>query len=137
MVDWFDKGKGYGFVNIESLGESAFLHASVLEKSKIEDVHDGDSLIVDVSRSQKGIAVSYVQKVEAPSAAKAVDAVVVKMFGDRGYGFVFVPSLRKDAFFHVSVLPENQRGVLKVGEKLRVEINADPLGRGLQVRRVA
>ena len=66
-----------------------------------------------------------------------LDAVVVKVFEDRGYGFVYVPSLGQDAFFHVSILPEQERGSVDVGKKFRAEINADPKGRGLQVRRVA
>ncbi|OKO77130.1 cold shock domain-containing protein [Bradyrhizobium sp. NAS96.2] len=136
VVDWFDHVKGYGFVNVEDLGQSAFLHVSVLEKSGLETVHDGDALIVDVSRNQKGIAVSQVHKADTPS-TKLMDAVVVKMFEERGYGFVYVPSLSRDAFFHVSILPEEDRAAIAVGETLQVEINVDAKGRGLQVRRVA
>jgi cold shock CspA family protein len=139
VVDWFDEAKGYGFVTVEQLGEGAFLHASVLEKSGIGSVHDGDTLIVDVSRSHKGTAVSNVRKAESnkPESEKLVDVVVVKTFEDRGYGFVYVPSLGKDAFFHKSILPEEERGSLNVGKKFLAEINADPKGRGLQVRRIA
>jgi cold shock CspA family protein len=137
VVDWFDEVKGYGFVTVETLGGSAFLHISVLEKSGIDCVHDGDTLIVDVSRSHKGIAVSSVRKAEVHKSETALDAIVVKMFEDRGYGFVYVPSLGQDAFFHVSILPEQDRSLLEVGKKIRAEINADPKGRGLQVRRIA
>jgi cold shock CspA family protein len=139
VVDWFDDAKGYGFVTVESLGESAFLHASVLEKSGVDAVHDGDVLIVDVSRSHKGIAVSSVRKadVHKSEGAKPLEAIVVKVFKDRGYGFVYVPSLGQDAFFHISIVPEQERNSIEVGKRLRAEINADPKGRGLQVRRVA
>jgi cold shock CspA family protein len=139
VVDWFDAAKGYGFVTVEQLGEAAFLHVSVLERSGIDSVHDGDTLIVDVSRSQKGIAVSSVRKARAnrPEVTELLDVVIVKMFEDRGYGFVYVPSLGQDAFFHVSILPEQERSSVAVGKTLRAEINADPKGRGLQVRRVA
>ena len=139
VVDWFDEARGYGFVIVEQLGEAAFLHASVLDKSGISSVHDGDALIVDVSRSHKGIAVSCVRKAQGNKVddANLLETVVVKMFGDRGYGFVYVPNLGQDAFFHVSLLPEQQRNSVYVGKKLRAEINADPKGRGLQVRRVA
>jgi cold shock CspA family protein len=138
VVDWFDETKGYGFVTVESLGESAFLHASVLEKSGIDSVHDGDALKVDVSRSHKGIAVSMVHKTEDQrvESSKPLDAIVVRVFEDRGYGFVYVPGLGQDAFFHVSIVPEQDRGSFKVGKTLRAEINADPHGRGLQVRRI-
>jgi hypothetical protein len=62
--------------------------ASVLEKSGIDGVHDGDALIVDVSRSHKGIAVSAIQKGVVRKSETAVEAIVVKVFEDRGYGFV-------------------------------------------------
>jgi cold shock CspA family protein len=139
VVDWFDEVKGYGFVTVEQLGGSAFLHVSVLEKSGIDSVHDGDALIVDVSRSHKGIAISDVRKAQTNKAedAKLLDVVIVKMFEDRGYGFVYVPSLGQDAFFHVSILPEQDRSSVDIGKKLRAEINTDIKGRGLQVRRVA
>jgi cold shock CspA family protein len=137
-VDWFDEAKGYGFVTVEQVGESAFLHASVLERSGINSVHDGDALIVDVSRSQKGIAVSDVRKAEPNEAegTKLLEAVVIKMFEDRGYGFVYVPSLGQDAFFHVSILPEQDRRSVNIGKTFRAEINTDSKGRGLQVRRI-
>jgi cold shock CspA family protein/GTPase SAR1 family protein len=139
VVDWYDEAKGYGFVTIEQLGESAFLHVSVLGKSGIGSVHDGDALVVDVSRSPKGIAVSRVSKAQGNEIANGqlIDVVVVKMFQDRGYGFVFAPSLGQEAFFHISLLPEADRTSIDVGKALRAEINTDPKGRGLQVRRVA
>jgi cold shock CspA family protein len=138
VVDWFDKGKGYGFATVEELREAVFLHASVLEKSGIDSVHDGDVLQIDVARSYKGIAVSKVHKAEVKKpGAPLMEAIVVKLFEERGYGFVFVPKIGQDAFFHVSLFPENERGSLHVGARLRAEINSDPKGRGLQVRRVA
>src|SRR5205823_13400671 len=114
------------------------LHVSVLEKSGNVGVHDGDTLIVDVSRSKRGITISEVHKAQTTGAwnAKLLDVVVIKMFEDRGYGFVFVPSLGQDAFFHMSILPEQDRSSVSIGRKLRAEINKDSKGRGLQVRRV-
>lgn len=137
-VDWFDKAKGYGFVIVESSDVSAFLHTSVLEKSKVAEVLDGDSVIVDIARSHKGIAVSNIRKAETsqPTKANLVDVVVVKIFHDRGYGFVHVPALEQDAFFHTSILPEPERINAGIGTAFRAEVNEDPKGRGLQVRRI-
>ena len=126
-------------MTVEELGKSAFLHVSVLEKSGITNVLDGDVLIVDVARSQKGIAVSHARKAQTDEvrAAKMVDVVVEKLFRDRGYGFVYVPSLSQHAFFHISILTEQDRHTISIGKALRAEINVDPKGRGFQVRRVA
>ncbi|UTD29162.1 cold shock domain-containing protein [Bradyrhizobium sp. WD16] len=138
VVDWFDENKGYGFAAVEQLGESAFLHASVLSKSGVGSVHDGDVMVVDVSRGPRGISISNVHRTQVAhdAAAKLVDAVVIKIFEDRGYGFVHVPSMGQDAFFHVSILPEQDRASFELGATLKVELNIDPRGRGLQVRRV-
>jgi cold shock CspA family protein len=139
VVDWYDDAKGYGFVTVEDFVGGAFLHFSVLENAGIETVHDGDFLIVELSRSQKGVAVSKVHLAESSDdkSANMVDASVVKVFAERGYGFVFVPTLGQDAFFHVSLLPEADRALVHQGMRLQVEIAPDPKGRGLQVRRIS
>ncbi|WP_316230534.1 hypothetical protein [Bradyrhizobium sp. SZCCHNR1051] len=139
VVDWYDEMKGYGFVLVDQLGESAFLHASILEKSGIAVVHDGDELIVDVSRTRKGISVSDVRKPDGVLAGDATlyKARVVKIFDQRGYGFVFVPALSKDAFFNLSRLSAEDRSSIKIGAEVQVELNRDSKGRGMQVRRFA
>ncbi len=72
-----------------------------------------------------------------PDNAKLLDVIVIKVFKDRDYGFVYVPSLGQDAFFHISIFPEKDRKSIDVGKSLRGEIIADPKGKGLQVRRIA
>ncbi len=137
-VDWFDSAKNYGFVILDGSGESAFLHSSVLEKCSVTEVRDGDPVLVDISRSHKGIAVSKISKLKKRKriSATGVEAVVVKMYHSRGYGFVYVPALEQEAFFHSSLLPESQRDDLGEGTAFLAEINEDPKGRGLQVRRI-
>ncbi len=137
VVDWYDASKNFGFVAIEKLGESAFLHASLLEKYGVESVHDGDILIVDVSRSSKGLSISRIceQVVNRPVGDGLREVVIVKTFLDRGYGFVYVPSLNQDAFFHMSALPTSQHELFSAGARLRAEVINDVKGRGLQVRR--
>lgn len=137
-VDWFDTSKNYGFVTLDGSGESAFLHVSILEKCAVSEVRDGDPVLVDISRSHKGIAVSKIakRKKRKSISANGVDAIVVKMYHSRGYGFVYVPALEQEAFFHSSLLPESQRADLGEGTTFSAEINEDPKGRGLQVRRI-
>lgn len=135
IVDWFDEHKGYGFVTIEDLNESAFLHASVLDKSGAGDVHDGDVLTCDVSRSAKGIAISKVHKVVSNDRVEVHSAQVIRIFEDRGYGFVHVPALGKDAFFHFSAMGDHARKIT-MGRFLRAQFNEDPRGRGFQLRKL-
>lgn len=134
IVDWFDPKKGYGFATIEELNESAFLHSSVLEKSGFGEVRDGDVLVCDVARSAKGVAVSKVYS----AASKDIPvhtAKVIRVFEDRGYGFVYIPELSQDAFFHFSVLGSDA-GHIRTGQTIRAQFNEDPRGRGFQLRKL-
>jgi cold shock CspA family protein len=133
-VESFDQERGFGFVSIPALKDTAFLHSSVLERDHIEEVFDGDDLICDVSRNEKGFVVSQVlelNKAEAP----AITAVVLKLFDERGYGFVHVEKTGVDAFFHYHLLTGAQKRDLFEGQELLVEVVTDKSGRS-QVRRI-
>jgi cold shock CspA family protein/energy-coupling factor transporter ATP-binding protein EcfA2 len=136
LADWFDYDKGYGFLTIEEFHERAFLHISLLENSGINEIHAGDLLICDISRGTKGLAVSKIHRLIGSNPSAVYEASIIKIISDRGYGFVQIPALGKDAYFHFTVIPKQNRETLVQGDTLRVEIQPDPKGRGLQVRRV-
>jgi cold shock CspA family protein len=138
LIDLFDRDKGYGFVALEGNDSRAFLHITALQSAGIEEIADGDIIVCDVGKGQKGISVMRVHSVQRPKASKDgfTEATIVKIPRDREYGFVYVPSLDIDAFFHFSVVDKAQRGGLREGATVRVEINRDPKGRGFQVRRL-
>ena len=134
-VDWFDWAKGFGFVKIPTLNETAFIHQKTISASDIDELHDGDDIRCDVGRGSKGLFVSGVRNISsAPSEAQA--AVIVRLFPDRGYGFVHVPATGNDAFFHYSVFSDGVRATLKLGDHLRVNVKADKSGTSFQVKRV-
>jgi CspA family cold shock protein len=53
-VKWFDRGKGFGFVNIFGKPEDVFLHMEVLRQFGYGEVTAGDVLAVRVSEGTRG-----------------------------------------------------------------------------------
>lgn len=134
VVERFDQARGFGFVDIPTLRESAFLHVSILEKDALEEVNEGDEIVCDVTRGEKGFVISKVReiaKVDRP----IVIGQVAKIFEERGYGFVYIPETGVDAFFHFHLLSQRQKEDLYEGQELLVEVTTDRQGKS-QVRRV-
>ncbi len=136
-VDWFDAEKGYGFVDLEGVDGQVFMHAQQLHESGIDYVSDGDDLLCDVGRNAKGLHITQVHDIETePGGVEIADCRIIRVFEDRGYGFVQIADGSRDAFFHFSVVPSTDRNKLKVGISFQAQIKADKNGRGLQVNRV-
>jgi len=133
-VEKFDQYKGFGFVSVPELRDEAFLHARVVEAAGFEAVRDGDDILCDIVRNTKGFAVSIVHDVVTPK-SKVYSGSIIRLFEDRGYGFVDVPELGQDAFFHYSLFPRPVREGLEEGMELSFEVQSDPAGK-LQVRKV-
>jgi cold shock protein len=53
-VKWFDRGKGFGFVNIFGRPEDVFLHMEVLRQYAYGEVTAGDVLAVRVAEGTRG-----------------------------------------------------------------------------------
>ena len=131
-VDFYDKYRGFGFVDISELNDRVFLHARVLEQSDFVEVFDGDTIVCDINRNEKGLAVSKVHHVNTETGTMA-DGYIVKRFADRKYGFIHIPDLKIDAMFHDSVLALDMRNVIKEGDEVTVALKFDEQGRA-QVR---
>jgi cold shock protein len=52
-VKWFNAERGYGFIAPNSGGKDVFFHISALERSGIEGLSEGQTLIVDVVEGRK------------------------------------------------------------------------------------
>ena len=53
-VKWFNAQKGFGFIVREGGGKDAFVHASVLERSGIGTLSEGQRVLIDIAEGRKG-----------------------------------------------------------------------------------
>ena len=136
-VDWFDAEKGFGFVDVEGVEVQVFIHAQQVRASAVEAVSDGDDLLCDVGRNAKGLYVCRVHDVETvPEGVETTDCQIVRVFAERGYGFVQLVDSSVNAFFHFSIVPTSDRAKLQVGVQFKAQLRVDRDGRGLQVKKV-
>ena len=53
-VRWFNPERGYGFIAPNGGGRDVFVHVSALERSGIEGLSEGQTVVVDVIEGRKG-----------------------------------------------------------------------------------
>ena len=53
-MKWFNAERGYGFIAPSSGGKDVFVHVSVLERSALTGLSEGQSVVVDVVEGRKG-----------------------------------------------------------------------------------
>ncbi len=89
-LKWFDKGKGFGFLNVFGEAEDVFLHVDVLRAAGLVEAQVGEAMCVVLTRGAKGasavavypwdIALGWVsQRSEDP---KSQDASVQHLHSD-------------------------------------------------------
>ena len=136
-IDWFDREKGYGFAYSDGVDGGIFVHISALKAKGIDDLSDGDEILCDIERSDKGLQVAAVHDIQTdPSRIVAEDCEVIRLYPERQYGFVRGLQSEQEAFFHYSLVAQADRSKLNSATKLHAEIGQDKKGRGPQVRRV-
>ena len=53
-MKWFNADRGYGFIAPNGGGKDVFVHISALERSGIERLTEGQTVVVDVVEGRKG-----------------------------------------------------------------------------------
>jgi CspA family cold shock protein len=53
-VKWFNAERGYGFIAPNSGGKDVFVHVSALERSGMQGLSEGQTVVVDVVEGRKG-----------------------------------------------------------------------------------
>ena len=60
-VKWFNKEKGFGFIERES-GDDVFVHYSAIEQEGFKSLQEGESVEFDVVEGPKGLQAANVTK---------------------------------------------------------------------------
>lgn len=55
-VKWFDRTKGYGFIQPDDGGKDAFVHISAVERAGFDDLRDGQKVEFELVTGRNGKA---------------------------------------------------------------------------------
>ena len=64
-VKWFDKQKGFGFVNVFGREEDVFVHMETVRRSGFQDLSSGEAMAVRTTRGPRGLMVAELRLWEA------------------------------------------------------------------------
>lgn len=135
-VDFYDAERGFGFVDVDGVDGRVFLHAEKLAALSVDALGDGDVIMCDVGRSEKGLFVELIHDIELDQ-TEIIDCRIVKLLEDRGYGFVSLSGSKESAFFHFSVFNQEQRTKLQIGQTFAAVVSFRDLQKGAQVKKLA
>lgn len=137
VVDWFDAKKGFGFVEVAGVSGGVFVHLETLKTSGFDGLSDGDDIVCDIGYSSKGLSIQRVHSVKIdPTQIEIAKCQVVRVFHDRGYGFVQIDESERTAFFHFSVLSTSDLEAMDIGLRLKAELKTDKGGTAMQLRKI-
>ena len=54
VVKWFNKTKGYGFIQPEGAKKDVFVHISALQKSGMRELAEGQVVMFEIDRGRDG-----------------------------------------------------------------------------------
>ncbi len=136
-VDYYDSSKGYGFAEVEGIESRIFIHKKKLREHIVEFLKDGDEVLCDVARGHKGLYIETIYDLETDiNKNENVECRIVRLFPDRGYGFVQIQGSERTAFFHASVFSHDVRNKIQEGQVLQAEIGPDKKGDGFIIKQI-
>lgn len=133
-VKWFNKFKGYGFLEVENIPEDIFLHFSVIDKSEVKHLNNEDIILCDITRSEKGFQVSNIvellhsNKYEVGEQKEEHVVATMKWFNpSKGFGFAQLNS-GEDIFIHSSLLKKYRLTEIEPGCPIKLIIHCTNFG---------
>jgi len=136
-VDYYDASKGFGFTEAEGIDSRIFIHAEKLREYGIQSLKDGDGILCDLARGSKGVYIEKIHDIETDSSKiETVECRIIRLFSERGYGFVQLEGNDRTVFFHMSVFSQDIRNKIHEGQHLQAEIGPDKKGDGYQIKQI-
>lgn len=133
-VKWYNQFRGYGFVSVKNISGDIFLHFSVLEKSHIDHLNNGDILQCRIRHTERGFQVDSIVEVLKcikytvdNSEPTEVEAQVKWFNGLKGFGFAQLPT-GEDVFIHSSLLFKCGLKTLEPNSRVSVTIRKTNFG---------
>lgn len=136
-VEFYDVSKGFGFIEVEDIDSKIFIHTEKLQEYGVKALKDGDGILCDLARGKKGIFVSKIHDIKTDSSQiEIVKCRIIRLFRERGYGFVQLTEKDRTAYFHISVFSQDLRNKIQEGQLLEAEIGPDRKGDGFQIKQI-
>ncbi|MEV1291953.1 cold shock domain-containing protein [Pseudonocardia sp. NPDC049635] len=128
-VNWYEPGKGYGFVTPDGGGADIFLHSSAIVTGGV--VTEGQRVAFLVVEGERGPQAGHVIPLGAeaglPAAAgtsdgaDGADGTVAWYDEDKGFGFINPDSGAEDVFVHARALAEGLTWLME-GDRVAYEV---------------
>ena len=77
-VKWFNRVRGFGFVNIEPDGQDIFVHMEILRKANIEALVPGQFVLVRFGTGPKGLMATDVKRIDSGMALQSGDDIYLQ-----------------------------------------------------------
>ncbi len=134
VVKWFNRAKGFGFVQPSDGSPDAFLHVSVLEQLGRSELDEGTTITCDIADGHKGPQVAEIHNVDESTASPSASAPrdtgggfteefegTVKFFNvEKGFGFIKPDDGGRDVFISARTLERAGLSMLESNQRVRV-----------------
>ncbi|APG63301.1 hypothetical protein LPB140_11475 [Sphingorhabdus lutea] len=154
-VKWFDRKRGFGFIQTDNGGADIMIHSSLLEEHGRRELPDGCPIKIIAEQGKKGLFAAQiiefdagVENVEHHIAPPSPNLYLpfgdninstlakVKWFSKvKGYGFLESKKLNKDIFVHMEIM--RLAGILEIDNDMALNVHYEDSAKGplaLEVR---